>query len=209
MGTATSKKVESDLAIAHRLDIGGLTYKNVVFLVLDDADMAVPGYEFYGVIGFPVIKAMEEIHLSKDNNLFIPKKITNYTNQNFVINGLTPLVSVVHKKDSMIFLFDTGAYATSLWPKFYKKYQQEITEKYQKETLSVGSAGGNVSFEGYEISNINLKIGDSETTLHKLQLHIDKIGDEESNFHGKLGQDYIKQFDKMIISFKHASIEFK
>ena len=209
VGTATSKMVKSDLAIAHRLDIGGLTYKNVVFLVFEDADMSISGYDFYGVIGFPVIKAMEEIHISKDNNLFIPKEISNYTNQNFAINGLMPLVSVIHKKDSLIFDFDTGAKNTALYPKFYKKYQQEITYNYQKKTLTHGSAGGNESFDGYLISDVNLKIGNSETTLNKLKLHIDKIDNTESSFHGNLGQDYIKSFDKMIISFNHAFIEFQ
>ena len=45
--------------------------------------------------------------------------------------------------------------------------------------------------------------------MDNLTLHIDDIGGEESNFHGNLGQDFIKQFDKMIISFEYSSILFE
>ena len=54
-----------------------------------------------------------------------------------------------------------------------------------------------------------LNIADSEARLDNVRLHIENIGGEESNFHGNFGQDYIKQFDEMIISFKHASVLFK
>ena len=66
-----------------------------------------------------------------------------------------------------------------------------------------------VEFEGYIMNNVNFKVAGSETILDSLRLHIANIGGEESNFHGNFGQDYIKQFDEMIMSFKYSSILFK
>jgi len=55
----------------------------------------------------------------------------------------------------------------------------------------------------------HLRLADSEAKLDNVRLHIENIGGEECNFHGNFGQDYIKQFDEMIIRFKHASVLFK
>ena len=47
-------------------------FKNVVFLVLDDEDISFPQIEYYinGIIGFPVIEAMDEVRISKNNTIF-------------------------------------------------------------------------------------------------------------------------------------------
>jgi predicted aspartyl protease len=206
---STGKRVKSDLAIADQLDIGGITYENVVFMVFDDEALSFPGYDIYGVIGYPVIEAMKEIHITKDNYLFVPKNLTEYSHSNFALDGFVPLVLVKHKGDNLIFSFDTGAYGTALYSKYLKKYRKQIEANYQKETFSIGSAGGIVEFEGYKISGVVLSIAGSEVELDDLKVHIDAIGQKESNFHGNLGQDFIKQFDKMIISFEHSSILFE
>ena len=72
---ATGLKVRSDIAIAPEIEIGGIIFKNVFFLVLDDKDLSFPQIDYYinGAIGFPVIEAMEEIRVSKNNQIFVPK----------------------------------------------------------------------------------------------------------------------------------------
>jgi hypothetical protein len=120
-----------------------------------------------------------------------------------------PIISVEYKGDSLRMNFDTGAAATSLYPKFYKEYKDEITNNYEKVTFTSGGGGGMIDFEGYVINDITLKTGGSEARLDSLKTHIENIGGKKSNFHGNFGQDYIKQFDEMILSFKYSSIIFK
>lgn len=208
---ATGKKVKSDLAIADELNIGGIIFKNVFFLVLDDENLSFPQIDYYinGAIGFPVIEAMDEIRINKENQIFVPKNPVEYTYNNFALNGLMPVISVEYKGDTLRLHFDTGATATSLYPQFYKDYKNEIVKNYEQETFTSGSGGGIIDFEGYIINDVTFKVGDSETRLDSLRLHIENIGGKESNFHGNFGQDYIKQFDEMIMSFKYSSILFK
>jgi predicted aspartyl protease len=208
---ATGKKVKSDIAIADELNIGGIIFKNVFFLVLDDENLSFPQIDYYinGAIGFPVIEAMDEIRINKENQIFVPKKSVDYKCNNLALNGLMPVIAVEYKGDTLRLHFDTGAARTSLYRQFYKEYKQEIDSIYKKETFTSGSGGGMVDFEGYIINNVNFKVADSETRLDSLRLHIENIGGEESNFHGNFGQDYIKQFDEMIMSFKYSSILFK
>lgn len=208
---ATGVKVKSDLAVADTIFIDGLVFNNVVFLVFNDEDLSFPqiDYAIKGIIGFPVIKAMEEIRITKSKNIFVPKITTDYSLNNFALDGFMPVVSCQYKGDMLRFSFDTGAKKTSLFSLFYSDYKENIDANFLKMSLSSGSAGGSAVFEGYTINDVKLKIGTAEAKLDGLNLHIDNIGGLVSHLHGNLGQDFIKQFDEMIISFKYSSILFK
>ncbi|TWO34056.1 hypothetical protein E1J38_004590 [Seonamhaeicola sediminis] len=207
----TGEKVDSDLAVADELVIGGLTFKNVVFLVLNDEDISFPQIDYYinGIIGFPVIEAMDEVRISKNNTIFSPKNPTDYKQQNFALDGLTPIIAIEYKKETLSFGFDTGARTTTLYAPFYRKYQDTIEKNYRSQTLKSGSAGGVIEFEGFLVDSVALTVGNSSATLKSLQLYKNDIKADVSNFYGNLGQDFIKQFDEMIISFKYSSVVFK
>ena len=163
---ATGLKVKSDLAVAEELQLGEITLKHVVFLVFDDADLSFPSinYEIKGILGFPVIRAMQEIHITEDS-LYIPQQPTDYHLYNLAYDEFMPIVKVMYGQDPLRFNFDTGAQTTSLYSKFYRKYQPEIDANYTKTTLNTGGAGGHASFQGYRLNNVSLSIGDAEATL--------------------------------------------
>lgn len=207
----TGQRVDSDLAIAETLRIGELTFKNVVFLVLNDEDISFPQIDYYinGIIGFPVIEAMEEIRISKNDTIHVPQNPVEYNLSNFALDGLTPIIALNYKEDTLSFGFDTGARATTLYSPFYEKYKSEVDTNYDLQKFKSSGAGGVIEFEGYIIEDIDLKVGDSNARLKNLQLHKNKIGTEDNNLYGNLGQDFIKYFDEMIISFKNSSVVFK
>ncbi|MEL7585573.1 MAG: pepsin/retropepsin-like aspartic protease family protein [Prolixibacteraceae bacterium] len=211
VSTTTGSKVKSSLAIAENMDIGAVTFKNVVFLVFNDEDLSFPqiGYHITGIIGFPVIRAMEEIHITRDNQLFVPQKATVFPHSNLAVEELMPIVACIYKGDTLSFHFDTGATGTSLFPLFFRQYEKKISDRYKKQTFRAGGAGGVGTFQGFVIDKLDLEIAGSVATLDSVMLHIENIGDEENYFHGNLGQDFIKQFEEMIISFKHSSVLFK
>ncbi|WP_417875249.1 hypothetical protein, partial [Xanthomarina gelatinilytica] len=61
---------------------------------------------------------------------------------------------------------------------------------------------------GYILKDVKLAVGKAEATLKSTRLFPEKIGVTD-NLHGNLGQDFIGQFNTMIISFKSASILFR
>lgn len=207
----TGQRVDSDIAIAETLRIGELTFKNVVFLVLNDEDISFPQLDYYinGIIGFPVIKAMEEIRISKNDTILVPETPVEYNLSNFALDGLTPIIAVNYKKDTLSFGFDTGARASTLYAPFYERYKNEIDTNYESQKFKSSSAGGVIEFEGYIIDDIDLNVGESNASLKNLQLHKNKIGTDANNLYGNFGQDFIKHFDEMIISFKNSSVLFK
>lgn len=208
---ATGKKVNCDIAIAKKIVIGNITLKNVVFLVLEDKDFSFPQINYFpnGAIGFPVIEALDEIRINKKNEIFVPQKPIAYTSNNFALNELMPIIACEYKGDLLRFNFDTGASRTSLYPLFYEEYNSYIKQNYTQTEFTTASAGGKKTFKGYKIDSLHLKVANSSATIKNIILHIDNIGGKKSNFHGNFGQDYIKQFDQMILSFKHASVIFK
>ena len=206
----TGKKIKSKLAVAKEIKMNNLTVQNVVFLVFKDEDLSFPSADYYikGIIGYPVIHAMEEIHLTKNNELFIPKKLAHYPNMNLAIDERTPIVEVIYKNDSLSFSLDTGASSTLLYTSFYKKYEKSIRSKYTLQSMKLGGAGGNADTKGYYIDSLSLNIGNKSAILNNVRLNPTKITGE-GRLDGNLGQDFIKQFQKMIISFKESSLIFE
>ena len=211
--SATGIKVKSELALAEEFKIGEITIKNAIFMVLKDEDLSftqVPGgYDIYGIIGFPIIEAMKEVHFLKGNELFIPKEPTQYNLNNLAIDGLIPIIKATYKDDILPFQLDTGAQKTSMYNTFYEKYRAEIEANNERIKFGAGGAGGVVVYDGYIMNGIVLKIADTEATLNNSQIHIDKISKDKGGLFGNLGQDYIQQFDKMILSFENSSIVFQ
>lgn len=207
----TGAKVKSDLAVVKELTIGEITCKNVVFLVFDDKDLTFDeaNYSIKGIIGFPVIRSLDEIRITKNDELMIPKAAAVYSKSNMMLNGFMPVVQVVQDSDTLQFSFDTGAVETSLNGAYYQKYEKKVKRKGKKRTLKSGGAGGMVEFEGYLLPKVTLSVASSKATLKQVQVRTDEVGKVDSDFDGNLGQDFIKQFNEMVISFKYSAIEFK
>ncbi|AEA45807.1 retropepsin-like aspartic protease [Fluviicola taffensis] len=207
----TGATVKSDLAVAKELFIGGIKCENVVFLVFDDADLTFSeaDYSIQGIIGFPVIRNLDEIHLNSKDELFIPKIAQEFPVSNLIINGFVPVVQVIKDSDTLNFTFDTGAAETSLNSSYYSKYKKKIERKGKKQLLKSGGAGGIVEYEGYLLPQVTLSVGTSKAKLVNMQVRKDVVGETDGLFEGNLGQDFIKQFETMVISFKYSHILFK
>lgn len=208
---ATGNKVKSKIAIAKQFDISNITIQNAVFLVFEDKDFSFPQIEFYpnGAIGYPVIEALEELHFNKNGSIFVPKVPTNYSYNNMALDGLMPLVAVNYKNDTLNFNLDTGGAATTLYNPFFKKYQTEIESNYELMNLRSSSGGGAKEFVGYKLDSVKFGVADSNVLLKNISLHKEIIFDIPEKIHGNFGQDYIKQFDTMILSFKYSSVVFE
>jgi len=208
---ATGNKVASNIAIASEFYMENILIKNAVFLVFDDEDISFPQIDYYpnGAIGFPIIEAFEEMHIHNDGRIFIPQNAQHYKYNNLALEGLMPIIAVYYKKDTLNFNFDTGGSRTTLYHVFYNKYKSEIEAGYDLEVFESGSGGGNKSFEGFVLDSIKIAIADKYAIIKDVRLHKNPVYDEIESIHGNFGQDFIKQFNTMIISFKHASVLFE
>lgn len=206
----TGKNIRTNLAIAEKISIGNLQYDNVVFLVVDDESLTFSNgkHQINGIIGFPVIHAMQELHI-ENNSIRIPDNFSDYDCNNLAVNYLSPVVAVQYKQDTLLFKFDTGALRSNLQPLFYEKYKEEIDKSCTKKTIKAGSIGGMVEFDVYRMCDVEFRVASGQAKIDRLSVYTEDIKSSNHDYHGHLGQDFVKQFDNVIISFKNSSIIFE
>jgi predicted aspartyl protease len=208
VGTASDIKVEAKISVCDELIIDKIVLKNVVFLVLPDESLDFGIYKIYGILGNPVFRAFEEIRITKDNMLTIPKVLSVNNASNLSFSGFTPVLLMTNNNDSMNFTFDSGAMATMLYKPYLDKFSKDITDKYELIDITVGGAGGRKTVKGYNIKDVTLSTCQSTGTLANVRVLAEYLKKKESHFFGNLGQDYISQFGEMIVNFKDSFIQF-
>ena len=210
VGTATSMKVSSGLAYAPSLNIGNFIFKNVLFLVLPDEALSFAGgiYVINGIIGFPVIKEMKEIHLTA-GQIYIPEKPKASTYSNLALDGFLPVIETFADSDTLVFSFDTGAKRTIIYYPYYKKYKSVIDSKYEPADINIGGAGGDETLKGYKITEIEFRISDGKTILKNVSLLAEQIKDKDEHLEGNLGGDFFNSFKTMIINFEDMYVELE
>ena len=212
VGSTTKERVKSKLAVLPTLKIGNVTIHNAVFLVFEDSALFFPqiNYQINAIIGFPVIEAMRQITLTGQDVMTIPAQTQKKNSlQNLCLDGLSPLVQGTYNNEKMIFIFDTGATASALHPPFFQSQKEQITKNYQLQKTGVGGAGGAQQVDSYVLKDVALEIGGKTAHFPKINLITEVINDQTKNFYGNLGQDLIKQFDKMTLDFEAMSLTFE
>lgn len=204
----TGATVQSRVAVAPELEIGNVLIKNAVFLVFPDEALAFPqiDYQIHGVLGFPVIEAMGEIQITRDNRFIIPDEPTMFDKQNLAIDFLTPLIHLKDKRGRGTYTFDTGASNTMLYNTYYEQNEEEVTANHSPAEISFGGAGGQVSQPGFYIS-FEPKINGEHVRMDSVFVLKEELN-PENLYLGNIGQDLISQYEKMTINFDDMFIRF-
>ncbi|MEX0980966.1 MAG: retropepsin-like aspartic protease [Bacteroidales bacterium] len=207
----TGNVVVCDLAVVKELFLGSIIVKNSVFWVFDDKDLTLPDYDYSvnGAIAFPILKSLGEFHVLQNDSVFIPMEEHTYGYQNLAIDDLDPVISVVIENDTMPWYFDTGAAFSSFYKPYYTMHSEKIDSTCEKHTYNIGGLGGSKEFTSYIIDSVNLKVAESSATISGIEVHTASLYKDPEKVYGNLGQDYIFQFDKMVISTHSASLFFE
>lgn len=210
VGTATDKKVDSRIAYAGKLEIGNMTFTNVLFLVLPDEALSFGGgiYVIKAIIGLPVIMQMGEIHLTK-GELSVPEKSGITPVRNLALHDFTPVVEGIVNTDTLMLSFDTGAKGTTLYYRYFELHKSDIERKYEPEEITFAGAGGEMKVSGYRINGIEFRIGGSEAVLNDISVFTESVKTNDEWTFGNLGNDLFGSFKTMIIDFTNMSLRFE
>jgi hypothetical protein len=210
IGSSTQKIIQSTLAVADSLYIGDILFENVLFIVMPDDELTFSqiNYSIKGIIGFPVIHQLGEVHLNKDGEIFIPKVASEKTGQNMFFENFDPVVKATSDNDTLLLIFDTGAGHTELSFKYFSEHRNEIEKKGNLQISERGGAGGKAMVKEYLLYNFPLKIGTQKTSIEKMPVILEEYRYNKF-FDGNLGQDVFLKFNCLIISFDHMFIDFK
>src|SRR5690554_3147691 len=178
VGTITGAKAEAQLAVCDEMCLGSILLRNVVFLVFPDEGLSFPqiNYTIYGILGYPVMEALNEIRITQDGKFIVPVIESAYSgNPNLALSGLTPLIYLNNRH----FTFDTGADRTMLYNAYYRENKEEIEKLYQPTSINFGGAGGTIEVEGF-IINQTFTINNTEVEIDSIHLLKNKLEDRKS-----------------------------
>lgn len=212
VGTSSDIKVTSKLAVAPELRLGQAVIHNVIFLVLDDKSLFFPqlNYQIDGIIGFPVMEGIGRVTIAKSNEVkFSASKGDAKAEPNMCFENLKPLVQATANGRKMIFMFDSGAVNSSFYTLFFEANKQRVLDSGPSQKVKVGGAGGFKLVDAYYLKDLELTIGGKMARFPRAQVVAESINEDSRNFYGNLGQDLIKQFDRMTLDFHAMRIEFE
>ena len=211
VGASTGEDVNMKMGVADSLQINGLLFENVVFLILPDEQLSFPEVNYYirGIIGFPVMYQMKEIRIDRAGSIVVPQTPVKKDLHNLFMNGLEPIVQLESGRDTLLFMMDTGASTSEFSKKYFDTYKESIIEKGVKRTVKRGGAGGIIETEIYELAEVPFKIGNFQMILPEINVETREYSFDEEDFDGNLGQDVLMHFDEMILNFESMYLTFK
>ncbi len=212
VGSSTDKNVKSKLAVMPELKIGNVSVKNAVFLVLEDKSLYFPpiDYQIHAIIGFPVIKSLGRITLTRDDKIFLAaKNEKTKAEPNMLLEGLLPLVAGTYNGKRMIFSFDTGATVSNFYHPFYEAEKETITKQSAPEKVKFGGAGGFQEVTVHKLKDLDLAIGGKTARFPTITVMTENVNNRSRYYYGNLGQDLIKQFERMTLDFDAMRITFE
>jgi hypothetical protein len=209
---ATSGKatVQTSLAVADSLWFGDVLVKNLLFLLVPDEAMNFPqiNYSISGIIGSPVMLAVEEIHLQKAGPLYIPLEPTQRAFSNLCMEGLSPYVRLFSVGEALVFNLDTGARVSELSKRYYDTHREAVDIAGRDTVAMRGSAGGIRESREKILTDFRFRVGSAEGVLADMRVTLDDYV-FTSGADGNLGQDVLTQFDTMILNFRDMFIDFE
>jgi len=211
VGSLTDTQATARLGVAPEMKIGEITINNAVFLVFEDKDLYIAPAKFQinAIIGFPIIEALKEISFHKNGEVLLPAEPGAGGEQNMFLDGLTPGISGVFRGRRLTFTFDSGADSTLFYPRFFKSNEAEIRRKYKLQPRRLGGAGGIKPVIAYRVTDLVINFSGKDARFTSADVLTRGVNDEARHYDGNLGQDLIKQFDKMTINFDAMSIVFE
>ena len=203
--TSSGMIIQTHPAVCKKLTIGNMDVYNAVFLVVPDELMSFPdGYRINGLLGYPVIKAFQEVRLSQSGELTVKEQSSSVRgSSNMTMNDFLPMIKI----DGKPYYLDTGGETTTFYQKYYLENKESIENEYEVGKVMIGGIGGFHEYDGFVIDE-SLTISGREVELNDVNLLKEQIGIEGMAY-GNIGQDFIKQFDTMILNLEDSYIQFE
>lgn len=204
-------ELEGIPAIADSIYIGDLLFENVIFIVLNDEDIrsSFCGYGNDGIIGFPVIRQMEEVRIKrKEGVLVVPKDVERKFLNNIVLDNSNVIVQLQSGNKKFSLLADTGAATSILSKRYFDSHKKEIIKDNELTEYRYIVLGGIAITNAYPLHVFPFKLGSKKGTLFEIPAEVEDVIVDE-HYDGHLGLDALIQFDEVIINFKHMYIDFE
>jgi predicted aspartyl protease len=211
VGAIAGNKVTAKLAVAPKTELGNVVIRNAVFLVFDDKDLYVAEADFQinGLVGFPIIESLRQITFARSGGIIVPANPRQAGEQNMCLDGFSPLIAGWFNGQRLTFALDTGATTSTLYPPFFNKFENQIRSRFPTHMEKLTGVGGYREIKSYLGKDVALQFSGREARFGKIPILTVYTTENSRYFFGNLGQDLVKQFEKMTLNFEAMSVVFE
>jgi predicted aspartyl protease len=209
-GAMNGVNTKVKLGLAKQLHVGNVIVSNALFLIFPDSALSFAGgaYKINGIIGLPIIKALEKIVISKDTMQIPLLADKTPVKHNLALDLLQPVIYMDYKSKTLPFTFDSGAQVSLFSDNFYKQFKTDLDATGKKDSLKMGGAGGSRKMKILKVPRLSFTVDGKPVEFNNAQVNLDHTQVNDQYYHGNVGQDMIGQFDSMTINFVTSSILF-
>lgn len=203
VGSATRDAVPVRIGVADEMRLAGFTFRNVPFLVLDDAALRIPlagGYSIDAIIGFPIFREMGSITFAEGR--FTPGLPADAARSSPLrMHDSDLFVALRVGPDPVALQLDTGAGATSLSAEFAHDHPTLVARLPQSDQRVAGAGGASAQRVAYW-GDVPVGIGGSIVRLDRIPILLGNPGDADRKTYGTIGQDLLRRFASYTVDFR-------
>ena len=202
----------SHYAVADLLEMGHTVLRNVSFVVLpDDLDVfsEVPPSE-RGIIGMPVLLAVQTLHWDRAHNLSLgfPAKPFDVRNANLSFEGLDTLAQVEVAGHRLAVHLDTGSSLSTMWPMFVKNYPELLEGSHESKT-NLNGATGSADIRSAIMPELRMTVAGFPILFRDAPVLLQSTIKSSWWHFGLLGVDKLAQASEVTLDFKAMRIDLK
>ena len=208
VATSTALEVRADVAVADRVEIGHVDYRNVVFLIFPDEALDLPrGRPVAGLVGFPLVEAMGEIRFRRDGIVEVPSRPPRRTLGNLALDNLDPLVPVRWEKDTLLCRLDTGAANTVFYEPFFRSHRERLEAYGRSVRVPVGGVGGTRELPALRLPRMLVTLAAAGLTLRDIDVYTVPTRPPERNYLDcNVGLDALRRYKAYVINFRDMAL---
>jgi len=193
------------VAVADRLELGRIQFRNVPFLVLPDSDSENLLAPRGGALGFQVLVACRTIRWDSSGLVhfgFRSAGRRNTSESNLCFDADSPRAQVEFHGRKLDFKLDTGG-TSFLLDRFAEEFPALVRESGHQGTWSSGGFGADqADFAAMLLPEIELKLGPGRCTMHPAPI----IRMPGAGGHGLLGLDAFKDTRAVTLDFRNMML---
>ncbi len=184
------------VALAERLDMGGISLRNVPFLVFSDRILPVD------VLGITVLLACRQIRWTPGGTLQLGHKPTGprkIREANLAFDETSLLLAARFGAKELQFFLDTAAGDGHLYQRFADVFPDHVKNAGTQQPFSFGGIGGSRDFPSITIlPELTLRLGPAQITLRPAPV----VPLPDQIYHGLLGMGIFRQAHAVTLDFQ-------
>jgi predicted aspartyl protease len=200
----TGRSSPLQAAVIPRLPLGGATVRNVIVLVLDDANLRIgtgpEPYQIHAVLGYPVLKGLGQVTFTRGGEFLAGQTRGGTVTVPMFMRGLMPAIECEVEDQRLPFTVDTGASSSDFSIRYYERFAAGATH-WNRQTVESGGAGGTVTRDVFIQPAVKMKIGDASVVLRNVQIVPTRVNAGLDVLFGNLGQDFVGSFESFTLDF--------